>query len=191
MTQSPNLIIIFGPPAVGKMTVGHALSKQIGYPLFHNHMAIEMVLPFFQYGHPSFHQLVKTFRQSIFDEIIKTKAHQGLIFTWVWSLENGGDKAYIDQLKAQFESPGGQVYFVELEAHLDTLLTHNKSEFRLKNKPSKRNLEASENNLRQTIKTHQLNTQDSFFYPDHHLKCRTDQQSPPDLAKKIKSFFDL
>jgi adenylate kinase family enzyme len=31
-----HLVVIFGPPAVGKMTVGHELTKLTGYKLFHN-----------------------------------------------------------------------------------------------------------------------------------------------------------
>ncbi|GGA15578.1 hypothetical protein GCM10008018_70410 [Paenibacillus marchantiophytorum] len=34
------LIIIFGPQAVGKMTVGHELEKVTGMTVFHNHMTI-------------------------------------------------------------------------------------------------------------------------------------------------------
>ena len=41
------LIIIFGPPAVGKMTVGYELAKITGLRLFHNHMTIDLVLNFF------------------------------------------------------------------------------------------------------------------------------------------------
>jgi shikimate kinase len=32
-----NFIVIFGPPAVGKMTVGQELARLTGYKLFHNH----------------------------------------------------------------------------------------------------------------------------------------------------------
>ena len=31
-------VIIFGPPAVGKMTVGYELAKFTGLKVFHNHM---------------------------------------------------------------------------------------------------------------------------------------------------------
>ncbi len=41
-----------GPPAVGKMTKGQELEKLSGYKLFHNHVTIEMVVPFFSYGTP-------------------------------------------------------------------------------------------------------------------------------------------
>ncbi|MCH7663235.1 MAG: shikimate kinase, partial [Chloroflexi bacterium] len=40
-------IILFGPLAVGKMTVGQELEKLTGLKLFHNHLTIELVLPFF------------------------------------------------------------------------------------------------------------------------------------------------
>ncbi|GAE48204.1 hypothetical protein JCM21738_5289 [Mesobacillus boroniphilus JCM 21738] len=36
-------VLIFGPQAVGKMTVGHELEKITELKLFHNHMTIELV----------------------------------------------------------------------------------------------------------------------------------------------------
>ena len=53
-----NLIILFGPPAVGKMTVGQELSRLTGYPLLHNHMTIDLVTEFFDFGTPQFGRLV-------------------------------------------------------------------------------------------------------------------------------------
>jgi hypothetical protein len=51
-------IVVFGPPAVGKMTVGYELEKLTGFRLFHNHMTIELVLNFFDYEQPQFHRLL-------------------------------------------------------------------------------------------------------------------------------------
>jgi shikimate kinase len=45
--KTMKLIIIFGPQAVGKMTVGQELGKITNLKLFHNHMTIELVSPFF------------------------------------------------------------------------------------------------------------------------------------------------
>ena len=42
-------MILFGPQAVGKMTVGQELAKLIEYKLFYNHMTIEMVRLIFDY----------------------------------------------------------------------------------------------------------------------------------------------
>ena len=48
------LVVIFGPPAVGKMTVGFELAKLTGLKLFHNHLTIELVLNFFDFSTPQF-----------------------------------------------------------------------------------------------------------------------------------------
>ena len=45
----PKFVLIIGPQAVGKMTVGQELSKLIGYKLMHNHMTIEVVRQIFDY----------------------------------------------------------------------------------------------------------------------------------------------
>ena len=39
----PDLIMITGPQAVGKMTVGQELAKLTNFKLFHNHMSIDLV----------------------------------------------------------------------------------------------------------------------------------------------------
>jgi tRNA uridine 5-carbamoylmethylation protein Kti12 len=49
-----NLILLTGPPAVGKMTIGQELSRQLEYPLFHNHHSIELTLDLFAWGTPEF-----------------------------------------------------------------------------------------------------------------------------------------
>ncbi|MCC6453313.1 MAG: AAA family ATPase [Caldilineaceae bacterium] len=109
-----NFIIIFGPPAVGKMTVGHALSQLTSYKLFHNHMTIELVLNFFPFS-PQFYRLVSDFRRRVFEEAAVSDL-PCLICTIVWSLDDPGDKEQIDSYAAIFRQSGGDVYFVELRA---------------------------------------------------------------------------
>ena len=60
------LVIIFGPPAVGKMAVGMELEKLTDFKLFHNHMTIELVQPFFNYGTATGKKLVGEFRRRLF-----------------------------------------------------------------------------------------------------------------------------
>jgi shikimate kinase len=66
------LIIIFGPQAVGKMTVGQELEKITDLKLFHNHMTIDLVSEFFEYGTKQAKRLVKLFRNEIFEEVSKS-----------------------------------------------------------------------------------------------------------------------
>ena len=77
-----NFVIVFGPLAVGKMTVGQELEKITDLKLFHNHMTIDIILPYFDMRSPSFKKLVNAFRIQMFEEIAKSKL-PGLIFTYV------------------------------------------------------------------------------------------------------------
>ncbi len=81
-----NLIIIFGPHAVGKMTVGQHLSELTGIPLFHNHESIELALRLLPNDGKSWGGLSNDIRDVVFKHV--SKAHQkGLIFTFMWALE--------------------------------------------------------------------------------------------------------
>lgn len=77
-------VLIFGPQAVGKMTVGQELETIAGLKLFHNHVTIELVSNFFSYGSRLGKKLVNLFRQEIFKEVLKSSLY-GLIFTYVWA----------------------------------------------------------------------------------------------------------
>ena len=91
------LVVIFGPPAVGKMTVGMELERLTGLPLFHNHMTVDPVLQFFPFGSPSFSKLVGELRRCIFEEIAASDL-PGVIFTYVWALDDPRDKAHVNAL---------------------------------------------------------------------------------------------
>lgn len=75
-------VLIFGPQAVGKMTVGEELEKITELILFHNHMTIDLVARFFRYGTEEGKRLVNLFRQEIFEAVAKSDL-PGLIFTYV------------------------------------------------------------------------------------------------------------
>ena len=84
-------VFIFGPQAVGKMTVGEELARQTGMKLFHNHMSIEMVNPIFPYGTPEGKHLVKVIRREVFETALESDQLEGLIFTYVWALDAPAD----------------------------------------------------------------------------------------------------
>jgi hypothetical protein len=185
-----HFVVIFGPPAVGKMTVGHALAERTGLKLFHNHMTIDVVLQFFPFGHPTFSHLVSSFRRHIFEEVA-TSELPGVIFTYVWALDNAQDKAEVDAYCNIFHQHGAHVVFVELEADQDERIQRNKTEFRLHHKPSKRDIVRSERNLLDSDQTYKLNSNDDFFYPDQHIKINNTNVSPHDAARLIIDRFAL
>ncbi|AJS58871.1 AAA family ATPase [Paenibacillus sp. IHBB 10380] len=183
-------IIIFGPQAVGKMTVGHELEKITKLKLFHNHMTIELVSPSFSYSTEAGKRLVNLFRQEIFEEVSKSDLY-GLIFTYVWAFDLQTDWDYINKISDLFESKGGVVYFVELEAAVEERLERNKSPHRLNHKPTKRNIEWSEEDLRSTMEKYRLNSMDGEIKKENYIKINNTGVSPIEVANIIKEKFQL
>jgi hypothetical protein len=183
-----HFVVIFGPPAVGKMTVGYELAQLTAFKLFHNHMTIDLVLNFFPFGHPQFGTLVAEFRRRILEEVAASDC-LGLIFTYVWALDDPADKACIDEYTAIFRQRGGEVHFVELEAQQAERLKRNSTDFRLEHKPSKRNLARSTHNLIAADDRYKLNSTHDFFYPERHLKINNTSLSPTETARMIVDAF--
>jgi hypothetical protein len=138
--------MIFGPPAVGKMTVGHELTKLTGFRLFHNHMTIEPLLEIFDFGSPSFGRLVDEFRRRILEEAVATGV-PGLVFTFVWDLETPESRDLVASYAGIAEAGGWRVSYVELDATLEERLVRNETPFRLEQKRSKRDLDFSRGNV--------------------------------------------
>ncbi|HEX8266578.1 MAG TPA: AAA family ATPase [Pyrinomonadaceae bacterium] len=176
-------IVIFGPPAVGKMTVGYELARLTGFKLFYNHMTIELVLNFFDFEEPQFHKLVSEFRKRVFEEVAASDL-PGLIFTFVWAIEHESDRVFIERSCDIFREKGADIYFVELEAELSERLNRNESEFRLLQKPSKRDVEKSRQRLLENDEKYKLNSEGDFFHKENYLKINN-TSLPADEAARI------
>jgi hypothetical protein len=113
------LVILFGPAAVGKMTVEHELAKATRLKLFHNHMTIDLLLNFFEYGTNEFSRLDWLFRSEIFDAVAVSEL-SGSILT------------------CMFSERGAMLCYVESQADLEVRLKRNRGATRLEQKPSKR-----------------------------------------------------
>ncbi|MDO8512435.1 MAG: AAA family ATPase [bacterium] len=103
------LIVIYGSPAVGKLTVARELSKITGYPVFHNHLTVDFLDSF--YEGKGFWALAEKIRLDVIEAYAKS-GKDGLIFTFVYS--KPGDNDFVDDLKAVVEKNGGNVHFVRL-----------------------------------------------------------------------------
>jgi hypothetical protein len=187
MTQT--LVIIVGPPAVGKMTVGAELSALTGLPLFHNHLSIEAVLPVFDFGSPAFDRLVGGFRERVFSEVVESEL-PGLIFTYVWAFGEAGDRKFIEGLKGLFESRGGRTVFVELWADLETRLQRNGHPDRLSAKASKRDVESSSRRLVEFDRRYRLTSGGDFPFPEYLHIDNTDRPAL-EVALSIADHFQL
>lgn len=184
------LIIIFGPQAVGKMTVGRELEKITDLKLFHNHATIELVSPFFSYATDTGKKLVKTIREELF-KAVATSDLAGLIFTYVWYFDVPSDRTYLEELTNIFKEKGADVIFVELEADLEKRIERNKTEYRLEQKPTKRDVEWSETELKNSHEHHRLNSLAGEIEEEHYLRIDNTNLSAQEVAERIKTRFKL
>ena len=184
------LVIIFGPPAVGKMAVGLELERLTGFRLFHNHMTVDPVMRLFPFESPAYVRLVTEFRRRIFEEYA-AHGSAGLIFTFVWALDDPADREFIETAANTFVSRGGEVCFVELEATLDERLRRNETPLRLAEKWPQRNVEGSRAFLLDADRRYRMTTAGDFFYPERHLKIDNTALQPEVVARRIVEHFSL
>jgi len=182
--------MLVGPPAVGKMTVGHALAARTGLRLFRNHHTIDLALRFFPYGSPPFQRLVGEFRRRIFEEVAASDL-PGLIFTYVWAFDDARDADAVESWAAIFRERGGRVVFAELEATQAERLRRNETEFRLSEKPFKRDLTASREQLLAIDAQYVMNSGGRFDDRPDWLRLETTTMSAEDAAERILVHFDL
>lgn len=181
------LIIIIGSGAVGKMTVGQALADITDLRLFHNHMTIEPVIEIF--GHYDA-RIVERLRQVIFDEVVVSDI-PGLIFTVIWAFNQASDWDYIQRLVDLFESHQHEVYFVELIAPQEIRLARNRTDNRLKHKPSKRDITFSQERLLHEEAVYRLISHEGEITYPNYLRIDNSHLSPQETARRIQETFDL
>lgn len=174
-------IMIFGPQAVGKMSVGEIISDRLKLPLFHNHISLDVIYPYIGWNETTF-KLSEQLRFGIFNHIAKDKNHPGLIFTLVWNFDDPSDWEYVARIKDLFKD---EMYFIELEATLETRLSRNKTENRLNKKPSKRDLVASEKDLLHSVDAYRLNSDEGEIKEKHYLRIDTTNKSMVESAQII------
>lgn len=186
------LLFVFGPPAVGKMTVGRAIADASGFRLFHNHHVLEPLLDVFDYGTPPFNRLLEEFRLRVLEEAAESGVD--LVYTLVWGLDLPEDAAYVRRHVQPFVERGRGVAFLELYADLGTRLLRNRTPYRLAEKKSKRDLAWSDENVRD-MEQHQLNTgapspADEVIADFPHLRIDNSGRTPEDVAAEVLAWLE-
>lgn len=177
------LVLIIGSGAVGKMTVGQELMKITGLRLFHNHMMIEPVIEIFN----SFNgKVISRLREVVLDEFVASD-NEGMIFTYMWAFDMPSDLEYIMHVASKFD----EVYCVELVADQAVRLERNKTENRLANKASKRDLAASEQRVLREDAYHRLVSEPGEIPFANYIRIDNTSLAPDVVAHMIKDRFSL
>ena len=79
-----DLVFLHGGAASGKLTTARALEQLLRYPVFHNHLVVDMLLPIFPFGSEPFVRLREQFWLSVF----RDAALAGRSITFTFAPEN-------------------------------------------------------------------------------------------------------
>ena len=181
------LLILIGNSAVGKMTVGQELAKITPFRLFHNHMMIEPVLEVFG----SFRgDVIQKLRSVIFEEFAASDNY-GLVFTFMWAFDMPSDWAYLESVKQTFGLPEDDIYYVELIAPQEVRLQRNRTENRLNNKASKRDITASDARLLRDDRNYRCESLPGEIPFPNYLRIENAQLSAGETAQIIKNHFQF
>lgn len=188
------LLLIIGPPAVGKMTVGRAVCELTDFRLFLNHDTIEPLVRIFGFDHPAFRTLNSEFRHRIVQEAAASGTR--LVFTLVWDLDKPESAAWVTELVSPYADAGLTVSFVELVAGLETRLVRNRGEDRLLAKPTKRDLAWSEAHLHEAETAYVANTDparatpaDAVLAAHRHLVLDNHGDDPRAVAERVVAWL--
>ncbi len=190
-----SLIVLIGAQAVGKMTVGRELEKQLEGKLLYNHQTIDLFANFLGYT-PTTFQLSEELRKSLFQAFVDnldTNLIKHVIFTVMIDFSSADDLAFLSDIASIFSDAGEPVYFIELVADIAKRRERNCHPERLAAKPSKRDLAFSMQDLEDSVVKYQLESQDhqlaEHFLDVQTLKINNTELSPEMTVKQVLQVF--
>ena len=111
------MIFLYGPPAVGKLTVAKELSKLTGYKLFHNHLTVDLVSSLYEWGSPKYWTYLRSIREQLLANLAKDNVD--IIFTYVYAA--GEDEEVMERMFKKVEENRGEVLLVQLTTSVEKL----------------------------------------------------------------------
>lgn len=187
------LIVLIGSQAVGKMTVGKELEKQIDGKLLFNHQTLDLFADFLGYSKDAFLLSDRT-RKELFKAFVnspETNTTKTIIFTVVIDFDSAYDIEFLQDISSIFLEANQEVYFVELVAALRERLKRNVHEERLKAKPSKRDTKFSRKEILTSARKKRLESRENevkkLFPAVKHLKINNTKLAPKEVCTQIIS----
>jgi hypothetical protein len=105
-----DLVSLHGGAASGKLTTARALEELLGYPVFHNHLVVDMLLPIFPFGSEPFVRLREQFWLAVFNQA----ALEERSITFTFAREQTVPEGFPLRTQEIVKAAGRRVRFVRL-----------------------------------------------------------------------------
>jgi hypothetical protein len=110
-------MLLYGPPAVGKLTIAKEIARLTGFKVFHNHLTVNVVAAIFPRGTPAYRRLLWDIRYVVFAEAARANI-EGLLFTVLYRRDQEPWIARCVEIVERFR---GNVCLVHLHCHAETV----------------------------------------------------------------------
>ncbi len=174
------LIFIYGPAAVGKLTVAQELANLTGYTIFDNHLSIDYAARLLEWSSPDYVKLLRSLRLFTFQKMAEIGI-EGLIFTFVYTPPSSDE--FVRQVLEVCASSNIEPLFVKLKARREVLLG------RVTN-PERKILNKLSRPERLIQMLDEQGALEAIGYV-HSLQIDTSDQSPEASAKQIAEHYNL
>ena len=179
-----HLVFIYGPPAVGKTTIGREIARRTGYSFFFNHATVPAARAVFPHRHdPRYAEAYSDLLKALRYDGIKAAAetNTSIIFTLAYS--GRVDDDFVTSIVDIVKRHGGTTDFIQLYAPDDTLYERvGRSDRALLEKVT------DPEHLRELLRSRDLRARVPY---DAVLHIDTTTISPATAAQKSINYFKL
>jgi hypothetical protein len=105
-----DVVFLHGPPAAGKLTTARALEQLVGFPVFHNHLVVDMLTGFFPFGTEAFVRL----RERFWLDVLAEAAAAGRSLSFTYAPDTTVPAGFPARVVSAVGAHGGAVRFVRL-----------------------------------------------------------------------------
>lgn len=178
-----NLILIYGPPAAGKLTVANKLHELIGYTVLDNHKATDFLPVVFPRSVPEFENLRMQLGRKIRLMVFEAAAEHDVNLIITFATVSEGRHDFIRDIHRAIERHGGTVCLVQLLPDRATL------EHRVQAETRKGVKAETVARLHELINDHPAMFES---FPDtKHLVIDNSELQPAEVARLIVAYYDL